>query len=143
MKRTQLGPGRVSRERGSTFKPPRHRKPPTASEREMRAAWARGGKRCALCGAPGPSAHHVITKQRLKQKAAELGVPEHRLLWDRRNRLWLCPTGHAEHHARVRPVSWQELVEHCPKVFQFARELGLVAWLERTYPQAHDERQEP
>jgi hypothetical protein len=30
------------------------------------------------------------------------------------------------------------LVQHAPDVFDFARELGLVAWLERVYPQVNE-----
>lgn len=119
----------------------RQRKPPmSASEREMAAAWARGGqtKACVVCRARNPSGHHIVTQQRLKAKASEMGVPAHRLLWDRRNRLWLCERHHLAHHDRSKPITWELLQRHAPKVFQFVRELDLEPWLERRYPKSNE-----
>lgn len=105
-------------------------------ERQASAAWARGvrTKPCAVCGALGSQGHHIITQQQLRQVAKTLQVDFERLRWDTRNRLPLCPRHHAAHHARTHPVPWSVLEDAAPKVVQFARELGLVYWLERTYP---------
>ncbi len=119
------------------------------SERERSAAWARGKKPCAVCGGAVTYGHHIITQQKLRQvvaartMAAALDpyatapVPRlDRVRWDARNRLWLCERHHLAHHARTKPVAWSVLQEHAPKVFQFAAELNLIPWLERTYPGA-------
>lgn len=104
-------------------------------------AWAHRArsKVCALCGARNPQGHHVITQQQLRKTAAELGLEFERLRWDTRNFLALCNRHHDAHHSRRHPVSWSVLVTECPKVVQFARELDLVWWLERTYPGAESE----
>jgi len=114
------------------------------SEREAAQAWASGNraKRCARCGAANVQGHHIITRERLKQKAVELDVPAERLLWDRRNRLWLCRRHHDAHHARTSPIPMTVLREHAAKVFQFARELDLKPWLERRYPETDDQEEQ-
>ena len=150
MRRSQLGPGQKSRERGSTFanqgaglarterKPVKHRKRPlrTASTRERSEAWARGGraKCCAICGSANVQGHHIVYQQRIRRAAQKLGLDVDRLLWDDRNRLWLCPRHHDAAHSRARPVSRSVLERHAPKVFQFTREIGELPWLERMYP---------
>ena len=105
-------------------------------------AWARGvrTKRCALCGANGVHGHHIITQQQLRIAAFSLRLDFERLRWDTRNRLALCPRHHAAHHARSHPVPWVVLEQHAPKVFQFAREIGLEWWLEAMYPPERLER---
>jgi hypothetical protein len=144
MKRSPLGPGKTSLQRGSTFAPrptslKRARRPPRSpSEIEAAAAWAKGvkAKPCALCGAKGVDAHHIITKQKLREVAAADGLDVQSLLWDHRNRLALCRRHHEAHHSRMHPVPWTVLEQHAPKVFQFAREIGVLPWLERNYPAA-------
>lgn len=108
------------------------------SERERAAAWATGKKPCAVCRADAAcsKAHHIITRQRLRRKAREMGVDPERLLWDTRNRLWLCDRHHAAHHARSKPIGWTVLEQHAPKAFQFAEEVESTLWLERTYPKS-------
>jgi hypothetical protein len=153
MKRSKLGPGRKSLERGSTFPTPVNKAAGGASGRatgrprrtplkppagEAAKAWGSGKKPCVICGSQRVEAHHIITRQRLVAKARELGIDADRLLWDRRNKLWLCDRHHASHHSRMKPVLWAVLVEHAPKVFQFARELELEPWLERMYPKSND-----
>lgn len=99
-------------------------------------AWARRArsKTCAVCGAANPRGHHVITQQQLRKTASEQGLDFERLRWDTRNLLALCDRHHMAHHNRTHPVPLWLLSQRCPKVFQFARELDLVWWLERTYP---------
>ena len=65
-----------------------------------------------------------------------------RILWDQRNRLWLCERHHRAHHARTHPIARHILEQHAPKVFQFAVELGLLPWLERMYPKVTPPRTE-
>lgn len=154
MKRSRLQAGARSQARGSTFKQrgkilkrrstPRNALPgPRDDPREVagREAWWEGWRTavCVLCGAVGCDPHHIVTEARLRRDARWLGVPEWRLAWDRRkNRLWTCRKCHANHHARHRPITWQELEEHAPKVFAFAAEVGELAWLERMYPRPQE-----
>lgn len=138
VKRSAIKPGREPlRRQGKSLA----RKARKQIDRQASEAWARGAKSkpCAVCGAAGVHAHHVITQQKLRQVAAQNGLDFERLRWDKRNRLPLCPRHHAAHHARTHPIPWVVLEQHCPKVFQLARELGLLWWLEQTYPQARSE----
>lgn len=113
-----------------------------AIDRQAAAAWAAAArrKRCVVCGAKEPQGHHIVWQQQLRRQATWLGVEFERLRWDRRNLLPLCEGCHGANHARSRPVTLEELRAHAPKVFQFARELGLLPWLERTYPPAGNSR---
>jgi hypothetical protein len=87
-----------------------------------------------MCGAKaGVQGHHVITQQQLRIAASELNKDFERLRWDTRNRLPLCARHHAAHHSAFHRIPRDVLEKACPKVFQFARELGLEWWLERTY----------
>jgi hypothetical protein len=81
-------------------------------------------------------AHHIITQQQLKLVARThgLGLDLDRILYDQRNRLWVCRRHHGAHHSSAKPIPWRIVERHAPKVKQFARELGLEWWLERTYP---------
>lgn len=151
MRRSQLRVGARSVARGSTFKQrgkrlkrqatPRNGLPgPSTDPREVaaREAWLQGWQvaRCVLCGTRGCDAHHVILAQRLRRDARWLGVPEWRIVYDRRGRLWTCRQCHSDHHARVRPITWQELERYAPRVFAFAAEVGEFGWLERMYPRS-------
>ncbi len=157
MKRSRLKPGAKSLARGSTFAKPtsslkRERKAARKkvakraaalhgpTDREKSEAWATGKRPCAVCGAAAEHSkgHHIVTQQRLRAVAKQLDLDVERIRWDRRNRLWLCPRHHDAHHSRMKPIGRTVLRQHAPKVFQFARELGLLPWLERTYPEAPD-----
>ncbi len=134
MKRSQLK-RTTPLKRGPGPKP--RRKPlrgPT--DRERSEAFATGKKPCVICNAAAihSKAHHIITQQELRKVALRLGRDLESIRWDRRNRLWLCERHHTAHHSRMKPITWAVLEQHAPKVFQFARELGLTPWLERTYP---------
>jgi hypothetical protein len=89
--------------------------------------------------------------QVLRREARRLGFDFARVRWDTRNRLAICELCHERHHSRHRPIKRAVLERHAPKVFQFARELGLSHVLEREYPpdppyppagtsRSHDER---
>ncbi len=134
-------PKRAARKRRKPLRGP--------TDRERSEAWAKGKRPCAVCGAAAHRSHghHIVTQQKLRQVAAARSVASEldgwasapvidfeRIRWDRRNRLWLCERHHAAHHSRAKPITWGVLQEHAPKVFQFAAELGLTPWLERTYP---------
>jgi hypothetical protein len=148
VKNSPLKVGAKSLERGSTFKPragspaSKRRANVSVIERLAREAWARRArsKTCAVCGAASPRGHHIITQQQLRLTATEHGLDFARLRWDTRNLLPLCDRHHAAHHNRTHPVPRSLLVSGCPKVFQFARELGLVWWVERVYPDTSKER---
>lgn len=134
MKRSALGVGSKSLERGSTFS--RRRRRLVVGDRERSEAWARyaHSKPCAVCGAARTQGHHVITKQQLRRWASAEGFEVDRLLWDVRNCLALCERHHAAHHSWARRLTLSFVLKHCPKVHQFACELGLLWWLEREYP---------
>ena len=103
---------------------------------DRRAAWARcaRARRCVVCGARHPAGHHIITKQTLSAYESINAYDYLEVEWDLRNQLGLCERHHAQHHARMRPVTLRELLVHQPQVIPFAREVGLVWWLVRTYP---------
>lgn len=105
-------------------------------DRQAAEAWAKGArsKPCVICGSRQVQGHHIITQQKLREVAIATGRDFERLRWDARNRLSLCSRHHAAHHNRSHPIPWQVMHAHAPKAVQFARELGLVWWLERTYP---------
>lgn len=100
--------------------------------------WHEGiGHRCAVCGnryRRECEAHHILRVQTLRKQASLRGFDFERVRWDLRNRLPCCPTCHSRHHSRLRPIPAAILRAHAPKVFQFARELGLLHILEREYP---------
>lgn len=109
-------------------------------DRQASEAWAKAArtKTCALCKAKGVEGHHVITQQQLKAWAREqdrYGWQElfERVRWDRRNLLPLCQRHHDAHHNASHRLALRIVREACPKIDQFARELGLGWWLERTY----------
>jgi hypothetical protein len=115
----------------------RHRR---VIDRQASEAWARSvqAKRCAVCGAAGVQGHHIVYQQHLRRVARKLGVDVDRLLWDKRNALPLCERHHTAHHNASYRITADVLRRHAPKVFQFAREVGLLPWLERTYPAVRD-----
>jgi hypothetical protein len=106
-------------------------------DRDAASAWARHAKRrvCALCSAPNPHGHHVIYLQELKRVIRSHNLEDRRqgILYDRRNLLPLCERHHAAHHSGAHPLTLTIVRSACPKVDQFAAELGLDWWLERYY----------
>lgn len=114
-------------------------KPLSVSEREKSVAWHRGiGCTCMVCGNTYRvecDAHHILPVQTLRREAKRLDFDFERARWDRRNRLACCRVCHERHHSRHRPISRDVLQEHAPKVFQFARELGLTSQLDHEYPE--------
>lgn len=92
--------------------------------------WRDGLGPCAACvpnhRLPGRiDGHHVIPKSVL------IGRGFHEFVMDKRNRLALCRTHHANHHSRSQPIPRSLLPE---SVFEFADELGLGWYLDRHYP---------
>jgi hypothetical protein len=107
----------------------------TCYERGRRRwGYALRDRRCVGCNAIATDGHHVITKQVLKREHHAHDV------WDLANFLPLCRRCHLNHHAWSRRLSMQLLREHCPQVVGFAAELGLVAWLDRHYPDETKEK---
>jgi hypothetical protein len=134
VKRTELQRGDYQLKRSPMRK--RRPKPLTVSQREKQVAWHRGAaaKHCASCGSRhGIEGHHVIRVQVLRREALARGFDFERARWDPRNRLPLCSHCHAAHHGASRRLSLSLLWKHAPKVFQFARELGLSHVLTRDY----------
>lgn len=159
MKRSWIGAGAKSLERGSTFKrqdpderpidyatrqavgsKPKRRKARgsvTVQAQGQRAAWAAHGRTglCLVCGhRPATQGHHIVTQQELRKAAVDTGVELAAIRWDRRNLLPVCDGCHANHHSRSRPISLAVLRVHAPLVFAFAAEVGRAWWLTRTYP---------
>jgi hypothetical protein len=101
--------------------------------------WHEGiGHVCAVCGNRYRNeceAHHVLRVQTLRTQASVRGFDFEQVRWDRRNRLPVCAVCHQRHHSRFRPIGRAVLEACAPKVFQFARELGLLHVLEREYPE--------
>jgi 5-methylcytosine-specific restriction endonuclease McrA len=123
-------------------KTPLQRKPMKSSprvkgtiDREASEAWARHArkKRCVVCGAKGAKGHHIITQQQLRIAATELDRDYESLRWDLRNLLPLCERHHTAHHSRAHVLDLLIVLEHAPKVAQFARELDLFWYLQREY----------
>jgi 5-methylcytosine-specific restriction endonuclease McrA len=119
-------------------------------DRYASEAWHKAAvsKCCAQCGAKPKSGrliqgHHVIKKQVLERRCKELYGDqwlEHyvHIEWDRRNLLPLCERCHRRHHDAFRRLPRQLIEEHCRKINQFARELGLEWWLDREYSSSSD-----
>jgi hypothetical protein len=156
-----LSPGRKSLDRGSTFsaerkplerkpfkrlvvlgdatRPPRlkrRRSVVNDRQRQRAEAWAHHARSrsCAVCGSLFVVGHHVITKQQLRHWARTKRLDSDQILYDVRNCLSLCDGCHADHHSWARRLTLPFVLKHCPKLHQFASELGLVWWLERNYP---------
>lgn len=96
---------------------------------------------CAVCGGRCgvTRGHHVLYQQWLRSVARTLRIDYELLLrWDKRNRLPVGDGCHNAHHAPFNPKRIPRLVivEHCPKVFDMAAELGhgLERRLDETYP---------
>jgi hypothetical protein len=149
VKRSALGAGTKSLERGSTFAKPRtavstkrRHGNPSAIDKARAEAWAHHArsKTCAVCGSERVQGHHVVTKQQLRKVARAEGLDAGRVLWDLRNCLALCERHHAAHHSWARRLTLSFVLDHCPKVAQFARELGSDWWLEKEYPEMDDTR---
>jgi hypothetical protein len=155
-RKTQLGPGEKSLQRGSTFAKPRGRlqsksRPaapgdPTAGElRRQALAFERAVKaagRCAACGRRARSrraeldAHHVVPKEILKRVERERRLAPGTLVWDPANGIALCSEQteercHARHTLAVRRVPRSRLPN---RALRFAAKLGLSHVIERHYP---------
>lgn len=95
------------------------------------AAWREGLGPCVVCTTRQLSihvdGHHVIPKSVLIRRGFRAFVT------DKRNRLALCRTHHANHHSRSQPIP-RELLP--VEAFRFADELGLGWYLDRHYPVA-------
>lgn len=145
MRRSPLGAGAKSLERGSTFKPrpidyanaqatrkgkPRKPRVPGGASKAAWGATARS-RACAVCGQRATQGHHIITQQELRHAC---GGELARFRWDQRNLLALCNGCHAGHHARSRPIPLSVLRAFAPDVFAFAVEIDRTWWVERTYP---------
>lgn len=142
MRRSPLGPGKRSVQRGSTFasrgqglgRARRARRDPVTVL--AASSWKAGvaTAACVMCAARPVHGHHIVTQQEIRKAAARTGGDVDELLWDQRNRLALCADCHASHHARSHPIPFNVLLTHAPASLEFASELGLDWWIERTYP---------
>lgn len=125
--------------------PLRSKPKPQVSERERRAMEQFGvvspRECCAVCGrtkieawAAGTKleAHHVISKQKLKQVCSARALDVVEVVWDRRNRMCLCGQPcHADHTTAKRRVRRSKLTA---THYEFAAEYGLTYVIEREYP---------
>lgn len=94
-----------------------------AKAKVLHRAWvlhARAG-RCIVCGARYPQGHHAVTQQQIKRSSGKSGLELLVLLWDLRNLVTLCPTHHANHHARSSVVPLQALPA---AVVEYAQDAG-------------------
>lgn len=99
------------------------------------------GVRCAVCGRTRREAwmsgakieaHHVIRKSKLKQVCKTRGLDPSVVVWDVRNRLWLCSHPcHSGETTRLCPIPRSKIPRSS---FEFAEELGLGYLLDRLYP---------
>ena len=104
--------------------------------RQRREAWAKHAraKRCVICGARHVQGHHAVKQQVIKRQCQMLGLDYDRYCWDVRNCMALCERHHVAHHSKAHPVTLPIVLSACPKLVQFARELGIEWWLSREYP---------
>jgi hypothetical protein len=78
----------------------------------------------------------VIYMQELERAITRLGL-EHRrqaVLYDKRNLMPLCRRHHGAHHSGMYRIPLAVVRAACPKIDQFAGELGLSWFLDRYYP---------
>lgn len=160
-RRTGLGPGKKSLQRGSTFGKPRSRLKATPKERAPQARAAatkmtaderratelfervvKRGRTCAACGfhARNPrvelDVHHIVPKEILKRIERQTGAPKGSLVWDPVNGMALCSQMtenrcHPRHTVKFKPVPRSRIPE---AALQFAERLGLMYLIERHYP---------
>jgi hypothetical protein len=112
------------------------KRPLAVSDRIKSEGWHAGveGHLCAVCGRRRAEAgHHIIRVQTLRKEALSRGFDFERVRWDVRNRLAVCGECHERHHKASRRIPLALLRRKAPKVFQFARELGLAHVLQRDY----------
>jgi 5-methylcytosine-specific restriction endonuclease McrA len=106
------------------------------------AEWGRVTYRdtCAVCGRTKSQArfagtklegHHAVAKRKLKEVALGRGLDAVAVMWDLRNRVFLCGQCHANHTNATRRMRKAELPA---PVFEFASELALTWWLDRECP---------
>lgn len=112
--------------------------PRAGKARAWQPGWWTGeirGTVCVVCEeSPACQGHHIIPAQLLRREALRREVKLPVILWDRRNRLGVCPDCHANHHARSRPIRRSVLLRVAAWVFDFACEWGLEWALDREYP---------
>lgn len=97
--------------------------------------------RCLVCGRSKHEArragtklegHHAVAKRKLKEVARARGLNLIAVVWDLRNRVFVCGSPcHPDHTSAKRRIRLADLPSH---VLVFARELGLMWWVEREYP---------
>ena len=93
--------------------------PLVREHRRLKSAWKYAGRarvRCP-CGAPVREAHHVVYRQEIERL---VGKSAGRVIYDLRNRLFVCHECHERHHNRSRPLSLNVLPD---SAFDFAVEL--------------------
>ncbi len=125
MKRSRLGPGKKSQERGSTFASRngltrKHKKqnPQRRGKQGKRNPYSRGwtqrvftlyGRRCLVkdCGKKAVQAHHIVPRQMIADKFGE----EHPLCYDQRNGFPICKRCHEQHELGVKRIRFRDLPE--------------------------------
>jgi hypothetical protein len=93
------------------------------------------GKRakCIVCGAPADDAHHVISKQAIKNYALGEGLSWdelQRLLWDARNGVPVCRLDHDRHENAFARIPRHALPARC---WDFADALELGHRIDENY----------
>jgi hypothetical protein len=76
-------------------------------------------------------AHHVVPKQKLKRICKSRRLDPVKVVWDVRNRVWVCQQPcHAEHTNAKRRIPRSRL---SAAAYEFAREYGVLYVIDREY----------
>lgn len=144
MKPSRLGPGKKSRERGSTFnsrgkgldRATKKRNPPRRPNNPN--PYARGwtqrvltlyGRRCLVkdCGKKAVHGHHIVPLQMLKSRFGEI----HPLCYDQRNGFPICKRCHEQHELGVKRIRFRDLPE---LALEWAEDHGFKWYIQPTGP---------
>lgn len=152
MKRSRLGPGRKSLDRGSTFKRPGEtldakallRNNPRRREGEWpgERGWTQRvfslyGRACVVCrGAAAAQAHHAVPKRTIIARGGAIDL----LVFDARNGVPVCHRCHEAHENGSRRIPYVCLPGG---VVAWAHENGWAWYLDRIYPKALERLPKP
>jgi hypothetical protein len=140
-RKTPLKPGKPLERRTRLRAKPKE--PMSVEEKLAAALFGRADRHsaCVVCGATKwkawqkgtkLEAHHVVSKQKLKEIIKTRGLDKTTVLWDTRNRLWVCGRPcHENHTTRFRPIPFSKVPR---SALVFAAEYGLTYVIERDYP---------
>ena len=136
MKRSRIGPGRKSLERGSTFinvkallanNPRRRARTAPGARGWTQRVFALYGRQCVVCGGKASQAHHAVPRQTIVAR----GGDSFEIAYDPRNGVPVCFDCHQAHENASRRIPLSLLP---PGVVAWADENGFRWYLDRTYP---------